>query len=74
MPETVEVVKNASETPRVERTEFNGYKLLAVRMFTDPPGDPEARPTKKGLTLRPATWRELLPAIQALLPKEGERG
>jgi len=26
--------------------------------------------TKKGLTLRPETWREVLPAIQALLPEE----
>lgn len=65
--ETVEITKNAAETLRVEQTEFMGKRLLAVRVFTGRPGDPDARPTRKGLTLRPDTWRELLPAIRAAL-------
>jgi len=67
MSETVEIVKNASETLRVSRAEYNGHDLLAIRVFTGRPGDPDARPTKKGLTLRPQTWREVLPALEALL-------
>lgn len=65
--ETVEIPKNASETLRVEPTEYMGKHLVAVRVFTGRPGDPDARPTRKGLTLRPDTWQELLPAIRAAL-------
>lgn len=71
--ETVEVVKNASETLRVERTEYLGKDLVAVRVFTGRPGDPDARPTRKGLTLRPDTWQELLPAIRAALEGAPQR-
>lgn len=74
MSETVEVVKNASETLRVERTEYNGHDLLAIRVFTGRPGDPAGRPTKKGLTLRPQTWREVLPALEALLEEAEDNG
>ena len=72
--ETVEIQKNAAETLRVERTEYMGKELVAVRVWTGKPGDAQAKPTQKGLTLRPETWEELLPAIQALLQEEGERG
>jgi len=68
----VEIPKNASETLRVEPTEYMGKHLVAVRVFTGRPGDPDARPTKKGLTLRPETWREVLPVLEALL--EGDHG
>ena len=66
---TGEIKKNATETIRVEPTTFQGKDLLDVRVWvTDPAG--EEKPTKKGLCLRPATWRELLPAIQEALPEE----
>ena len=65
--EPVEIQKNASETLRIERTEYMGKELVAVRVWTGRPGDPQAKPTRKGLTLRPATWRELLPAVRAAL-------
>ena len=70
--EAVEIPKNAAETLRVERTEYMGKELVAVRVWTGRPGDPQAKPTQKGLTLRPETWGELLPVIEALLPEEGE--
>ena len=66
--------KNASETLRVERTEYLGKDLVAVRVFTGAPGDQLARPTRKGLTLRPATWREVLPAILAALEEAEHDG
>jgi hypothetical protein len=72
--ETVEIQKNASETLRVERTEYLGKDLVAVRVFTGAPGDQLARPTRKGLTLRPATWREVLPAILAALEEAEHDG
>lgn len=59
-----EIKKNAAEVLRVRRTTFNGIRLLDVRAWTLPavPGA-ESKPTKKGLTLRPETWRELLAVI-----------
>lgn len=66
----VEIQKNASETLRVERTEYNGVGLVAVRVWTGLPGDENAKPTKKGLTLRPETWRKMIPAIEEALRGE----
>ena len=66
-----EIRKNATETICVERTEYQGKDLVDVRVWiTDPAG--EEKPTKKGLCLRPVTWRELLPAIQEALPEEAD--
>jgi hypothetical protein len=33
----------------------SGHSGATVRVFTGRPGDPEARPTRKGLILRPET-------------------
>ena len=66
-----EIRKNATETIHVGPTTFQGKDLVDVRVWVaDPAG--EAKPTKKGLCLRPATWRELLPAIQAALSEEAD--
>ena len=70
--ETVEIAKNTRETLRVRHTEYKGTKLVEVWVWTGRPGDVWAERTQKGLKLRPETWGELLPAIQAFLPKEGE--
>lgn len=72
---TAEIRKNAAETIRVRPTEYQGKDLLDVRVYyEDLLG--EKRPTKKGLSLRPETWRELLPLIQQALPEpeEGSEG
>jgi hypothetical protein len=73
MPAT-EIPKNAAETIRVERAPFNGVDLLHVRCWTGRPGDPNAKPTPKGLSLRPEVWREVLPAVAALLEGGGDDG
>ncbi len=70
-PEVIEIPKNSNETLRAERTQYRGKSLVAVRVWTGGPGDADARPTQKGLTLRPETWQELLPVIQALLANGG---
>ena len=62
-----EVRKNASETIRVRPTEYNGAELVDVRAWYESPTG-EMKPTKKGLTLRPETWEELLPEIREALP------
>lgn len=63
----IEIQKNAAETLRVEATEYNGVGLVAVRVWTGLPGDATAKPTRKGLTLRPEIWRQVLPTVEGLL-------
>ena len=67
-PATVEVKKNTREVVRVQPTTYNGIDLVDVRVWTVPavPGG-ESKPTRKGLTLQPATWTEVLRAVQAFL-------
>ena len=59
--------KNASEHLRVARSIYEGQTLLDVRVWTEWEPQEASRPTKKGLALRPGTWRELLPLIEELL-------
>ena len=63
-----ELPKNQREVVRLRRTEYNGVDLVDARVWTVPivPGD-EYTPTKKGLTLRPETWAELLGALKIAL-------
>jgi hypothetical protein len=67
-----EVPKSMLEAIRVQRHEFRGKPYVDVRVFTVPVSEGlEGVPTKKGLTLRPETWRELLPLIEEALGAEG---
>ena len=63
------VKKNAAEELRLTVTEFGGHDLLDCRAYAVPPaGLPgEGKPTRKGLCLRPAVWRELLPLLELAL-------
>lgn len=62
------IPKNAREELRITKTVYQGIPLLDVRVYSLPvsPGE-RAVPTKKGLSLRPDTWRELLPQVEAAL-------
>lgn len=69
--DAIAIRKNATEAVVVRPTEFNGIALVDARVWiADAQGKPET-PTKKGLCLRPETWRELLPVIEAMLPPKG---
>lgn len=63
----VEIQKNGYETLRIERTEWQGVPLISVRAWIGLPGTGSTTPTKKGLSLRPAIWRQVLPAVEAIL-------
>ena len=68
-----EVDKNAREVLRVTATTYEGHALLDVRAWTRPatPTGGECKPTKKGLSLRPDLWREVLPIITAAVEEGG---
>ena len=67
--DTVTVPKNANEIIKIERGEYQGVDLLHARIWYDDGGG-EHKPSRKGLSLRPETWREILPAIQDALGPE----
>lgn len=67
-PPVLEVKKNSREVVRVQPTTYNGIDLVDVRVWTVPvTPEGESKPTRKGLTLQPATWTEVLRAVQAFL-------
>ena len=66
---TIEIRKNATEIIKIERGEYQGVDLLHARVWYDDGGG-EYKPSKKGLSLRPKSWREILPAIQEALGPE----
>ena len=65
---TAELRKNSAEVIRVAPVVYHGHDLLDVRVYRPGllPGD-EDRPTKKGLSLPPALWQQLLPLITQAL-------
>lgn len=63
-----EIRKNQRETIRVALDEYNGHKLISVRVWT-PGEDGQARPTKAGIACRVA----LLPDLHDALGKALER-
>ena len=69
--DTVGLRKNAIETLRVRPTVFNDTQLLDVRVYVTRPTGEEI-PTRKGLSLRPELWRELLPLIEQALAEIGD--
>jgi len=68
---TTQIRKNATEVIRIERGEYQGTDLLHARIWYDDGGG-DYKPSKKGLSLRPETWAEILLAIRGLLPEGGE--
>ena len=69
----IEIQKNAVETIRVHPGECEGVDLIHARIwYGDPTG--EVRPTKKGLSLRPELWPEVIAAIRKFLPAEQAGG
>lgn len=58
------VSNNAKEVLRVARTVYNGYPLVDVRTWTKDVHERPGNPTKKGLSLSPRQWLELLSLIE----------
>ena len=75
MPEVIaEVEKNSREVIRIQREVYRGIPLLDLRVWVPAGGyGEELQPTRKGLALRPETWLELLPELQAALADAEEQ-
>ena len=60
---------------RVIQKRYRERNLIDLRRWLPPvtPGEP-ARPTRKGISLSPLQWREILPAIAAALPVAPDEG
>lgn len=67
--ELVAVVrKNSREEIRVTRRTWQGHDLVDARVFEFPAdGGGDGTATRKGLSLRVETWRELLPVLSEAL-------
>lgn len=66
-----EFPKNAQETLRIELTEYNGYNLLAMRIWT-PGTDGAWVATKKGLTVRRDLIRPIIDALERAGRMDGQ--
>jgi len=64
------IPKGGRECVVVGRTIRRGSRGIDVRVWVLGEDGQPSFPTKKGLTLREVTWRELLPAIQVMLQED----
>ena len=61
-----EIEKNDIERVRVESSQYQGRAYVSARIwYRDEMG--EWRPTKRGLTLDPDLWRDVVEALKAEL-------
>jgi len=67
--------KNSFEEVRISLTEFKGKELIDLRIYYQPDGEEEMRPTKKGITISSEKFPELkkgLLALEKVLQEKGE--
>lgn len=68
--ETPAVQKNRGEIIKLRAQNYLGTDVLNVRVFGIKRSGAQV-PTRKGLTLRPEVWAELLPVIASELERMG---
>ena len=68
----MEIRKNATEVVRIERKPYQGVDLLHARVWYDD-GAGNYLPSRKGLSLRPESWPEVIAALEAALNGEPEK-
>lgn len=67
--------KNSFEEVRISLTEFKGKELIDLRVYYQPDGEEEMRPTKKGITISLEKFPELkkgLLTLEKVLQEKGE--
>ena len=69
MSEPIAIIpKNSMEDIRIMWSEFKGHRYLDIRVYTEIDGEPERKPTKKGVTLRPDLVPKLIKALEGAQP------
>ena len=58
----------------VALTEYGGIQRLDIREYFHPDGQPESRPTQKGISVPVDRLDDLKGAVEALIQVEGEEG
>lgn len=58
-----DVQRNQDQVVRVIRRQYKGETFVDARVFVRPSQGGEPFATHKGLCLRPAVWREILPIL-----------
>jgi hypothetical protein len=66
--------KNSFEEVRISLTQFKGKDLIDIRVYYQPEGEEEMRPTKKGITISPEKFPELKKGFFALEKALEEKG
>ena len=66
--------KNSFEEVRISLTEFKGKELIDLRVYYQPDGEEEMRPTKKGITISSEKFPELKKGLLALEKVIQEKG
>ena len=70
-PGPIDFAKNSYEIVRVERSEYRGFDVIGVRIFTRDRDD-KWQPSKRGITIKYALLPKLIQALQAFAEVEGE--
>jgi hypothetical protein len=68
------IPKTRGEEVNITLEEYRGRHLFGVRIWADYDNSGEARPTRKGVTLRIELLPELLEALQAAAAEARQRG
>ena len=66
--------KNSFEEVRISLTEFKGKELIDIRVYYQPEGEEEMRPTKKGITISPEKFPDLQKGLVTLEKVLSEKG
>ena len=71
---SIDVRKNQSEVIRVRPTEFKGYNLVDIRVWTEEEqgGEVVLKPTKRGICFKRELLPDVIQALQGILEDETE--
>ena len=67
----VTIPKSAREEIRLISGSFHGVDVIGCRVWYRESGSDECKPSKKGIVLRPETWGQLMPYLEAALQAAG---
>ena len=67
------LTKNSREEIRICATEYANRKLVDIRVWVPGRGTDDARPTRKGISLRPELLPEMVEALAKAIRETGQQ-